>query len=391
MSKQKRVYATFGSTTLSVPEKMVGYDKQHHLHLWNTITPKTHQLSHHYGKTAINLTTNPNSNRKIQRVPRTTKYMSYENKNVSNGGGGANGQIFKTPAAITPTKIIPPPAPAPAVIPINTITRDEAARRIQATIKRRQSKINLRNQQVIPGLEGRIYREGVRPSLYADEPLFPKKVDESIEDEKQLDNAFDILTNTLKRRNAQRKYNKRIEKKKEQQEKYEAYKTFSRLIKRKEKQRDYISFLENEQQNLRDELNNVYRKVGVLLQEIKTENEITYEGNIPDKVKYKRYLLDMRLNDLLNTALNFLDVLNTKFNENIEVHLYNIDRFKNEINDRIHYTREELDAMSMVYIQTLLKYTNDKSAIIGATRKDIQQYRDVYNAYQRKLRKSTQS
>jgi hypothetical protein len=123
MSKQKRVYATFGSTTLSVPEKMVGYDKQHHLHLWNTITP-THRLSHHYGKTAINLTTNPNSNRKIQRIPRTTKYMSYETKSIINPG------LIQAPPPPPP-----PPAPSSIVIPSPVISPAPILLRNNAVLK----------------------------------------------------------------------------------------------------------------------------------------------------------------------------------------------------------------------------------------------------------------
>lgn len=369
----KKVYATFGSTTITVPEKMVGYDKNHHLHLWNTITPKTHRLSYHNHKTAINLQVNPNTNRKIQRVPRTTKYMSYEKKNIVPNGGGANGQVFRSPVQVA-QQPPPPPPPAPpqprpqltivppaqpvveptqVVIPRNQLTRADAASRIQSVFRKKQLEIK--------------------------------------KEEEQLDNAFTTLEKTLLRRNIQRKYNERLTKKKEQQEKYTAFKILSAKIKRKEAQRDYISYIQNEQQLLRDKLNDVYKEVGKLLQKIKLENEKQYEGNIPDKIKYKRYMLDMNLNDYLNQALQILDILKSKYNENIEVHLYNIDRFKTEIDDRKHYTREELDAMSMDYIKRLLKYTADESAIIASTREDIQQYRDVYNAYQRKYRRSIAS
>lgn len=371
----KKIYTTFGSTTITVPEKMVGYDKNHHLHLWNTLTPKTHRLSYHNHKTAINLQVNPNTTRKIQRVPRTTKYMSYENKNnISNGGGGANGQIFKTPTQ--PSRPPPPPPPVPSqpklqltpppppqpvvppsqvIIPSNEIIRNKAASIIQSAIRRKQQLI------------------------------FNKE-------EQEIEDAFQNIRAKLLRRNAQRKYNERIIKKKDKQEKYQSFKTLSALIKRKEAQRDYISYLQNEKQLLYSKLNNdVYKEIGKLLQKIKIENEKQYEGNIPDKIKYKRYILDINLNDYLNQALQILDILKSKFNENIEVHLYNIDKFKTEIDDRKHYTREELDAMSMDYIKRLLKYTEDNTAILASTREDIQQYRDVYNAYQRKLRKSISS
>lgn len=373
----KKLYATFGSTTITVPEKMVGYDKKHHLHLWNTLTPKTHRLSYHNNKTAINLEVNSNTTRKIQKIPRTTKYISYENKNnIIPNGGGANGQIFRTATQALPPPPPPPPptppqprpqltpAPLPSqaivppsqvIIPSNDIIRNKAATIIQSAIRRKQ--------QLVLNTE-----------------------------EQQYEDAFQNIRATLLRRNAQRKYNERLTRKKEQQEKYAAFKILSAKIKRKEAQRDYISYIQNEQQLLRDKLNkDVYKEIGKLLQKIKIENEKQYEGNIPEKIKYKRYMLDMNLNEFLNQALEILKILKDKYNENIEVHLYNIDRFKTEIDDRKHYTREELDSMSMDYIKKLLKYTIDESAILASTREDIQQYRDVYNAYQRKLRKSISS
>lgn len=108
----KNKYVAFGSTTLSVPPKMVGYDKNHKAHLWDTITPIRHQLSYHNNKTAINLTTNPASKRKIQKVPRTTKYMSYISK--ENQGQPAP-LAYRAPP---PAPLPPPPPPPPAPLPL---------------------------------------------------------------------------------------------------------------------------------------------------------------------------------------------------------------------------------------------------------------------------------
>lgn len=127
----KKSYATFGSTTITLPPQMIGYDRKHHPHLWNTITPVKHQLSYHNGKTAINLTTNPNTTRKIRRVPRTTKYMSMETpaRRVMPVGGAQrprpipaqarqlyNAGLVQVPRAQM-AMAMPIPAPAPIVIP----------------------------------------------------------------------------------------------------------------------------------------------------------------------------------------------------------------------------------------------------------------------------------
>jgi hypothetical protein len=103
-------YVAFGSTTISVPPKMIGKDSKNKLHLWDTITPVRHQLSFHNGKTAINLTKNSKSNIKIQRVPRTTKYGSYETKeNIPRRN------LIQQP--IPPPAGFPPPPPPPGPPP----------------------------------------------------------------------------------------------------------------------------------------------------------------------------------------------------------------------------------------------------------------------------------
>jgi hypothetical protein len=72
----KNKYVLFGSTTISIPPVMVGY-KNNKQYLYPTLTPITHRLSYHNKKLAIKILTNPNSNYKIQRIPRTTKNISF--------------------------------------------------------------------------------------------------------------------------------------------------------------------------------------------------------------------------------------------------------------------------------------------------------------------------
>jgi hypothetical protein len=79
MPPRKKEYVRFGSTKFRIPAKMVGIDKRNHLHLYKTITP-TKRLSYHNNKAALDITINNNTKTKINRVPRTTKRISYVEK-----------------------------------------------------------------------------------------------------------------------------------------------------------------------------------------------------------------------------------------------------------------------------------------------------------------------
>ncbi len=61
-----------------------------------------------------------------------------------------------------------------------------------------------------------------------------------------------------------------------------------------------------------------------------------YIGEIPIDIINKRKDLDKKLNEELDFAKENLEILETKFSENITAHLYNIqvDRFKKEIIER---------------------------------------------------------
>jgi len=145
-------YVAFGSTTISVPPKMIGKDSKNKLHLWDTTTPVRHQLSFHNGKTAINLTKNSKSNIKIQRVPRTSKYESYETKeNIPRRN--LIQQPIPPPAGFHPPPPPPgppppPPPPPPPLAPnaaasiINNAIRARFATRQVEVLRQEQGRVN---------------------------------------------------------------------------------------------------------------------------------------------------------------------------------------------------------------------------------------------------------
>jgi len=74
MPTKKKEYVKFGTTKIRIPKKMVGFDKQDKLHIYNTITPKR-KLSYHNKKVALDINVNNNTKTKINRVPYTTKLI----------------------------------------------------------------------------------------------------------------------------------------------------------------------------------------------------------------------------------------------------------------------------------------------------------------------------
>jgi hypothetical protein len=151
-----------------------------------------------------------------------------------------------------------------------------------------------------------------------------------INQEKQVEkatNAYFTLEAAFKRKRQQRKYNAKIQ----QQEVYKSFKTFKAFIKRKEAQRTYTNI---RQQSFHDKLAMIYKNVGSLLQSIQVEYKKIYIGEIPIDIINKRKDLDKNLNEELDFAKEILQILETKFGENITAHLYNIDKFKKEIIER---------------------------------------------------------
>jgi len=121
-------YVAFGSTTITVPPKMVGKDSKNKPRIWDTITPVRHQLSYHNKKTAINLTTNSKSNTKIQKVPKTTSYMSYETNEPRQP---------RQPRVIQQQQILPVAAAPTPASPIPTLTEEQAKSRLTALFNRK--------------------------------------------------------------------------------------------------------------------------------------------------------------------------------------------------------------------------------------------------------------
>jgi hypothetical protein len=143
----------------------------------------------------------------------------------------------------------------------------------------------------------------------------------------QATNAYFTLEAAFKRKRLQKKYNTKIH----QQEVYKSFKTFNAFIKRKEAQRTYSNI---KQQSFHDKLGMIYKKVGNLLQTIQSEYKKIFIGEVPIDTINKRKDLDKQLNEDLAFAKDILDILQTKFNEDITVHLYNIDKLKKEIIER---------------------------------------------------------
>lgn len=77
--KGKR-YLEYGSATLQVPPKMIGYDKQHQPHLYKTLT-KEGFLSHHGKKSAIKLLTIDKGN-KIKAIKGSINKLDNSKKRV---------------------------------------------------------------------------------------------------------------------------------------------------------------------------------------------------------------------------------------------------------------------------------------------------------------------
>jgi hypothetical protein len=76
MPPRKKEYVKFGTTKIKIPAKMISIDKKNKAHLYKTITPKR-RLSYHNKKSALDITINRNTKTKINRVPYTTKLISF--------------------------------------------------------------------------------------------------------------------------------------------------------------------------------------------------------------------------------------------------------------------------------------------------------------------------
>lgn len=193
---KKTSYVKFGSTTFTIPAKMIGYDKKGHEHLYNTTT-KRHNLTVHNGVPAIIIKENPNkSNIKIARVPRTTVVI----KKVVRSDTGAHTQNNPAPHAppqsasminpmLVPALAAPAPSPAPAPVPDvgNASVINQGI--TEAAIKDIQDRLKMRIQR-------NIYKEQLRTSQIANRFKEIKEKYSAIDLQKSLRRA--LLQNKYK-------------------------------------------------------------------------------------------------------------------------------------------------------------------------------------------------
>lgn len=250
-------YVAFGSTTITVPPKMVGKDSKNKLHIWDTITPVRHQLSYHNKKTAINLTTNSKSNTKIQKVPRTTSYMSYETNEPRLPRQPRQPRVIQQqilPVALAPTPAlapIPAPTPAPTPAPIARISpivnpiENNAARLIQSNFKMKMARKQLANLERKKKVEETMKKYNVNIGLRVDtapiariSPMVDSYEKERLKQIEEIEKKQKSREKELNR-NEIRKEQKRqeIKDKTEKQVREAAAKTIQKLI-RKVKNKD---------------------------------------------------------------------------------------------------------------------------------------------------------
>lgn len=171
-------YIQYGSTKISVPEKMIGFDKKLQPHLYNTTTPKRHNVSLHNNIPAININIDPNSIRKISRVPFSSQYYNLNTNKLQNN------LLIPAPTpprtAPIPSPIPPPiPSPIPSPIPpppIQYTPPPQSINIIQAAIRRQQSNIKLAGQEILTNVIGNIVRQDIpQNSIYGNTPIFQEQ------------------------------------------------------------------------------------------------------------------------------------------------------------------------------------------------------------------------
>jgi hypothetical protein len=151
---------------------MIGYDKKLQPHLYNTTTPIRHNVAIHNHIPAINLQVNPNSIRKISRVPFTSQYINFPNNNI------LQNNLLIPAAPPPPPRQQPPPPPPPQQVPIRIPQQNEntAAINIQAAIRRQQSNIKLAGQEALENAYGLLVRQDVpQISIYGNNPIFAEE------------------------------------------------------------------------------------------------------------------------------------------------------------------------------------------------------------------------
>lgn len=117
--------------------------------------------------------------------------------------------------------------------------------------------------------------------------------------------------------------------------KLEEYLNKKKTVKQVEqpKQDDEI-FRQQQHQQLYDLLDDNYKHIGILIQKITNEYQNVIVGTIPKEIIDIRKNLDFRLNKYTSNVIQILEMLRVNFGENIEAHLYNIEKIKKAIYDR---------------------------------------------------------
>jgi hypothetical protein len=170
-------YVKLGSTKITVPAKMIGYDRQLHPHLWNTTTPKRHNIAIHNNIPSINFQVNPNAIRKISRVPFTSQYVNFPNNNPLPVARAVIPNIQRQQVILPP----PPPQPmqpqfVPAPVIIQNQNQNQQASKIQAAIRRQQSNFRLQAQQTVPNATALLVRQDIPQNfIYGNNPIFQEE------------------------------------------------------------------------------------------------------------------------------------------------------------------------------------------------------------------------
>jgi hypothetical protein len=116
--------------------------------------------------------------------------------------------------------------------------------------------------------------------------------------------------------------------------KLEEYLNKKKTVKQVEQPKQDDIFRQQQHQQLYDLLDDNYKHIGILIQKITNEYQNVIVGTIPKEIIDIRKNLDFRLNKYTSNVIQILEMLRVNFGENIEAHLYNIEKIKKAIYDR---------------------------------------------------------
>ena len=108
--------------------------------------------------------------------------------------------------------------------------------------------------------------------------------------------------------------------------KLEEYLNKKKTVKQVEQPKQDDIFRQQQHQQLYDLLDDNYKHIGILIQKITNEYQNVIVGTIPKEIIDIRKNLDFRLNKYTSNVIQILEMLRVNFGENIEAHLYNIEK-----------------------------------------------------------------